>query len=64
MSLKYYKVEIWVLKEAIKNLDLAIKALENKGQTSTLIERSKKISELIKDNYPAITEYKDDDLQG
>lgn len=59
MSLKYYKVEVWILKEAINNLDKAVKALDSKGKTSILIERCKNISKIIKDNYPAVNDYKD-----
>jgi hypothetical protein len=59
MSLKYYKVEVWILKEAIDNLDKAAKALDDKGKTSILIERCKNISKIIKDNYPAVNDFED-----
>ncbi len=59
MSLKYYKVEVWILKEAIDNLDKAVKALNSKGKTSLLSKRCENISKIIKDNYPAVNDFED-----
>lgn len=53
--MSYYKVEPWVLKDAVDNLEKAILALEKVGKNrSVLVHRCKKISKLIKENYPAV----------
>jgi hypothetical protein len=55
--MSYYKVEPWILKDAVDNLDKAIAALDKVGKgKSVLAHRCKKISKLIKDNYPAVND--------
>jgi hypothetical protein len=58
--MNYYKVEPWVLKDAVEALDKTVKVLEKSGKgKSVLVHRCKKISKLIRDNYPAIDDFTD-----
>lgn len=55
--MSYYKVEPWVLKDAVENLEKAILVLEKAGKSkSVLVHRCKKISKLIRDNYPTVSD--------
>lgn len=55
--MSYYKVEPWILKDAVENLEKAIKSLEKSGKSkSVLVHRCKKISKLIRENYPAVND--------
>lgn len=56
-NMSYYKVEPWVLKDAVDNLDKAVAALDKVGKgKSVLSHRCKKISKLIRENYPAVND--------
>jgi hypothetical protein len=58
--MNYYKVEPWVLKDAVESLEKAVKSLEKAGKSkSVLVHRCKKISKLIRENYPAINDFTD-----